>query len=81
MDISLTPNIERFLRSKIAEGLYDSLSEAIHATLNIAISKECISKDELAQLNADIQKGIDDADKNNLSDAVEFLDGLKKKYE
>ena len=81
MDISLTPNIERFLRSKIAEGLYDSLSEAINATLNIAISKECISKDELAQLNADIQKGIDDADANNISDAFEFLNEIKKKYE
>ncbi len=49
--------------------------------MNIAISKECISKDELAQLNADIQKGIDDADANNVSDAFEFLNEIKKKYE
>ena len=36
MHISLSPNIERFLRLKVAEGLYDSLNEAINATLGLA---------------------------------------------
>ncbi|MBO6087008.1 hypothetical protein J6P92_01505 [bacterium] len=81
MDISLTPSIERFLRIKVAEGLYDSINEAINATLNIAINKECISQNELAMLKKEIQTGIDDADKGNLSDAFVFLDELRKKYE
>ena len=81
MDISLTPSIERFLRIKVAEGLYDSLNEAINATLNIAINGECISPDEIAMLNKEIQLGIDDADNGRMSDAFEFLDGLRKKYE
>jgi putative addiction module CopG family antidote len=81
MDISLSPNIERFLRIKVAEGLYDSLNEAINATLSIALTKECISQKELDMLNADIQKGIDDANAGNVSDAFDFLDELKAKYE
>lgn len=81
MDISLTPGIERFLRIKVAEGLYDSLNEAINATLSIAINKECISQEDIAELNAEIQVGIDDADNGNLSDAFVFLDELRKKYE
>jgi len=40
MDISLTPKVERFLRIKVAEGIYDSLNEAINATLNIVLTKE-----------------------------------------
>ncbi len=81
MEISLSPNIERFLRIKIAEGLYDSLNEAINKTLKIALSKECISKEELDMLNADIQAGIDDANNGRLSDAFDFFDGLKQQYE
>lgn len=81
MDISLTPNIERVLRIKVAEGLYDSLNEAINATLNIALEKEAVSKQQLDMLNADIQVGIDDANTGNISNAFEFLDELKKKYE
>ena len=81
MDISLSPNIERFLRVKVAEGLYDSLNEAINATLGIVLTKECVSQEELDMLNTDIQKGIDDANASNVSGAFEFLDELKAKYE
>lgn len=81
MDISLSPNIERFLRLKVAEGVYDSLNEAINATLGIVLTKECISQKELDMLNTDIQKGIDDANAGNVSNAFDFLDELKAKYE
>ncbi len=43
MDISLTPNIERILRNKVAEGIYNSLNEAINVTLGIALNGSCIS--------------------------------------
>lgn len=66
---------------KVAEGLYNSLNEAVNATLNIALNKGCISKEQLKALNADIQEGIDDAEVGNLSDAFEFLDELSSKYE
>ena len=81
MDISLSPNIERFLRIKVAEGLYDSINEAINATLSKILTNECISQEELDMLNADIQKGIDDANLGNLSNAFNFLEELNKKYE
>ena len=81
MDISLSPNIERFLRLKVAEGVYDSLNEAVNKTLGIVLTKECVSKEELDMLNADIQKGIDDANSGKFSNAFSFLDELKTKYE
>ena len=76
MDISLTPNIERLLRNKVAEGVYNSLNEAINATLSIALNGSCISQEELDNLNKDIQKGIDEAEAGNLSDAFDFLKEL-----
>lgn len=73
MDISLTPNIERILRNKVAEGIYNSLNEAINVTLGIALNGSCISQEELDNLNKDIQIGIDAADAKDLYDAQEFL--------
>lgn len=81
MEISLTPNVERLLRLKVAEGFYDSLNEAINGTLTIALTGKCISQERIDELNAEIQKGIDEADAGNLSDAFEFLDELKARYE
>lgn len=81
MEISLTPNVERLLRLKIAEGIYDSLNEAINGTLSIALTGKCISQERINELNADIQKGIDEADAGQLSDAFEFLDEIKAQYE
>ena len=76
MDISLTPNIERLLRNKVAEGVYNSLNEAINVTLSIALNGSCISQEELDNLNKDIQMGIDEAEAGNLSDAFDFLKEL-----
>ncbi len=81
MDIFLSPNIERLLRLKVAEGLYDSLNEAINATLNIALNQECISENRLEMLNDDIQEGILAADAGNMIEAYDFLNELKNKYE
>ena len=58
MDISLSPSVERLLRLKIAEGMYDSLSEAINSTIYIALSGQNLPQEQLDMLNADIQKGI-----------------------
>lgn len=81
MDISLAPNIERLLRNKIAEGIYDSLSEAVNATLTIALNNTYAPQNEIDKLNQEIQKGVDDAQAGKMTDALEFLDKLKREYE
>ena len=60
MDISLSPDNEKFLQSQIAAGIYNSINEAINATISIAISQIEIAPDEIASLRKDIAKGMDD---------------------
>lgn len=81
MDISLSPNNEKFLKSQVAAGIYNSINEAINATISIAISQVEISPDEINNLREDIAKGMDDIRNGKTRDGIEFLDGLIKKYE
>ena len=81
MEISLSPNNEQFLKSKIAEGIYKSINEAINATLNIAISGTCIPKERIDMLNDDLQKGLDDYEAGNYSEGTEFFNELISEYE
>lgn len=81
MDISLSPSNEKFLKSQVAAGIYNSINEAINATISIAISQVEISPDEINSLKKDIAKGMDDIRNGKTHDGIEFLDGLIKKYE
>ena len=81
MEISLTPNVERLLRLKIAEGLYDSLEEAINGTLSIALTGKYFSQEKIDELKAEIQKGIDDYDAGRYSEGLDFMDEIIAEYE
>jgi len=81
MDISLSPDNEKFIQSQIAAGIYNSINEAINATISIAISQIEISPDEIASLRKDIAKGMDDIKAGRTHDCIEFMDGLIAKYD
>ena len=81
MDISLSPDNEKFLQSQIAAGIYNSINEAINATLNIAISHVVISQERINQLNEEIQRGIDDYNAGRYMDGETALKKLMAKYE
>ncbi len=77
MDISLSPDNEKFLQSQIAAGIYSTLSDAINANLSIIISTErAIPQDVLKRFKDDVQKGLDDVGAGRLSDGLAFMDEL-----
>jgi len=77
MDISLSPDNERFLQSQITAGIYNTLSDAVNANLSIIISTErVIPQDVLKRFKDDVQKGLDDVEAGRLSDGLAFMDEL-----
>lgn len=77
MDISLSPENEKFLQSQVAAGIYNTLSDAINANLSIIISTErVIPQDVLRRFKDDVQKGLDDVEAGRLSDGLAFMDEL-----
>ncbi|MBR1625523.1 MAG: hypothetical protein IJ681_00095 [Bacteroidales bacterium] len=81
MDISLSPDNEKFIQNQIAAGIYNSLNEAINATISIAISQVIDSKSQLDLLNAEIQRGIDDYNEGRYLDGELAFKKLMAKYE
>ncbi len=82
MDIYLSPDNEKFLKSQIAAGIYKTISEAINASISIiAFNKSSFDEERLAQLNDEIQKGIDDYHSGRFQDGETVFNELMAKYE
>ncbi|AIL13449.1 type II toxin-antitoxin system ParD family antitoxin [Candidatus Paracaedibacter symbiosus] len=58
MNISLNPNLEKFIHQKIEEGYYNSASEVVRDALRLLIEKETLFKQQVDKLNQDIRLGL-----------------------
>ena len=55
MNVSLTPELEQYIRTKVDSGRYLSASEVVREALRLLEQKE----KRLEELHAEIQKGLD----------------------
>ncbi|OGT51055.1 MAG: hypothetical protein A3E84_04350 [Gammaproteobacteria bacterium RIFCSPHIGHO2_12_FULL_42_13] len=51
MNISLTPDLEKYVQSKVRGGLYTSASEVIRESLRIMLSFEDVQKKRIKELD------------------------------
>jgi antitoxin ParD1/3/4 len=65
MDVSLTPELARRVQEKVDAGLYASASDLVREALQRLFESEEIGASRLAQLNADIQHGLDQLDRGD----------------
>lgn len=59
MNVSLTPELERLVQSKVDSGLYNSASEVIRESLRLLHERDRIREIRLEELRKEIQKGVD----------------------
>ena len=62
MNVSLTPELERFVRDKVESGKYNSASELVRESLRLLDERDQMYQIKLERLRADIQVGLDDID-------------------
>ncbi len=62
MNVSLTPQLESFIRQKVSTGLYNSVSEVIREALRLLEEKEALKAMKIQALRRDIQEGLDALD-------------------
>lgn len=59
MNVSLTPELEKFVASKVESGLYQSASEVIREGLRLLDDHDRLRELQLTQVRSKIQLGLD----------------------
>lgn len=58
MNVSLTPNLEKYIHQKLEEGLYTSASEVVREGLRLLIDQDLLRQEKLRDLNEQIDLGL-----------------------
>ena len=77
MNVSLTPELERFIREKVDSGRYHSSSEVVREALRLLEERERLRELRIEELRREIQKGIDSGEP---VDGEAVFDRLLAKY-
>jgi antitoxin ParD1/3/4 len=59
MNISLTPELEKFITDRVQSGMYHSSSEVVREALRLLREQQMFKESKLAELKQEIQKGED----------------------
>ncbi len=78
MNVSLTPELEALIKQKVASGRYSTASEVVRDALRLLELRDKTNAEKLAELKAEIQKGIDSADAGRTVSAEEAFAELDK---
>ena len=73
MNVSLTPELEEFVRRLLASGLYTSASEVVRDGLRLLAEREMLKETRLGELRKEIALGLADAYAGKLKDGEEVL--------
>lgn len=66
MNISLTPELERFVNEQVASGMYHSASEVLRDGLRHLIDKRRVRNDKIAELRRELDIGIEQSERGEV---------------
>jgi antitoxin ParD1/3/4 len=79
MNVSLTPELEKFVADKVASGRYTSASEVVREALRLLEREEKSRKEELEEFNRELQRRMEAADRGEYVTAEEFKREMREK--
>jgi antitoxin ParD1/3/4 len=62
MNVSLTPQLESYLKQKVAGGMYSSVSEVIREALRLLEERDALQSMKIEALRQDISQGLTSLD-------------------
>jgi antitoxin ParD1/3/4 len=78
MNVSLTPELEQFVQSRVASGLYQTASEVVREGLRLLEEREQARATALEELRAKIRRGIEQADRGELLDGDAVFEEIRQ---
>jgi antitoxin ParD1/3/4 len=76
MNVSLTPELEKFVQSKVKSGRYLSASEVIREALRLLEERDRLYQARLADLQKEITLGVESAARGDLYDGQTVIQEL-----
>jgi antitoxin ParD1/3/4 len=81
MNVSLTPELEKFVLDKVNSGMYTSASEVIRESLRLLHTHDDLQAQRISQLNQAIEIGLEQLNAGNKISAKDSYKRLKKKID
>lgn len=78
VNISITPELDAFLQSRVQSGRYQTTSEVVREALRLLERQEQERDEALLQLKAKLQRGADEADRGELLDGDQVFNELRE---
>ena len=63
MNVSLTAELENYVKAKVATGMYNSVSEVMREALRLMEERDALKSMKLDALRRDVQEGLDELDR------------------
>jgi len=73
MNVSLTLELEEFVKNKVNSGKYNSVSEVIGEALRLLDERDRSQEQRLAELKAKIREGIEASERGEVVDGEEVF--------
>jgi len=81
VNISLTPELNAFLRARVASGRYQTTSEVVREALRLLERQESEREEAFLHLKAKLERGAGQRDRGELLGGDEVLDELRAMIE
>jgi antitoxin ParD1/3/4 len=81
VNISITPELDAFLRSRVKSGRYQTTSEVVREALRLLERQERERDEAFQQLKARLETGADQAERGELLDGDAVFDELREMIE
>jgi antitoxin ParD1/3/4 len=78
VNVSLTPELDAFLQSRVKSGRYQTTSEVVREAIRLLERQEKEREEGLEQLKAKLQRGAAQAQRGELMDGNEVFDDLRE---
>ncbi len=78
VNISITPELDAFLLSRVQSGRYQTTSEVVREALRLLEQQEMERDEAFRQLEAKLQIGVDEAERGELEDGEVVFQELKE---
>ena len=79
MNVSLTPELEKFVTDKVASGRYTSASEVVREALRLLEEHEKSRTAQLEEFNLELRRRIEAAERGEYVTAEEFKREMREK--